>query len=72
MLPILAFDSNAAAWQAEQRARLRRAGKTPSYADSQIAAIAAVNDLVLVTRNTGDFKEFKGLPVTNWFKPWGK
>lgn len=67
-LPILAFDSDAAAWQAEQRARLRRAGKTPSYADSQIAAIAAVNDLLLVTRNTGDFADFNGLGVANWFK----
>jgi tRNA(fMet)-specific endonuclease VapC len=69
VLPVLAFDSDAATWQANQRARLRQVGKTPSYADSQIAAIAASNELVLVTRNIGDFHEFEGLRVENWFDP---
>ena len=67
VLPVIAFDGEAAAWQAEQRARLRRAGKPPNYADSQIAAIAAINDLVLVTRNTTDFCDFDGLRIDNWF-----
>jgi tRNA(fMet)-specific endonuclease VapC len=66
-LPILAFDASAAQWQAEQRARLRRAGKSPSYPDAQIAAIAAVNRLVLVTRNVEDFQGFQGLTLENWF-----
>lgn len=66
-LPIIGFDEAAAHWQAEQRARLRQTGRPPSYADSQIAAIAAVNDLVLVTRNLGDFERFQGLKVENWF-----
>ena len=68
-LPILGFDGPAAQWQAEQRARLRRSGQTPAYPDSQIAAIAAVNDRVLITRNLADFEVFQaaGLRVENWF-----
>ena len=69
VLPILPFDSDAATWQARQRARLRQAGKTPSYADSQIAAIAADNELVLITRNISDFQDFDGLRIENWFDP---
>jgi len=67
-LPILGFEERAAQWQAEQRSRLRQVGKPPSYPDSQIAAIAAVNDLVLVTRNIGDFVDFHGLRTENWFE----
>jgi tRNA(fMet)-specific endonuclease VapC len=67
VLPIIAFDESAAQWQAEQRARLRQIGKSSSYPDSQIAAIAAVNNLVLVTRNIDDFIDFEGLRTQNWF-----
>lgn len=66
-LPIIGFDERAAQWQAEQRARLRQMGRTASYPDAQIAAIAAVNDLVLVTRNVADFADFTGLRIENWF-----
>jgi tRNA(fMet)-specific endonuclease VapC len=68
-LPILGFDERAAQWQAEQRARLRHAGKPPCYPDSQITAVAAVNGLVLVTRNLDDFANFEGLRTESWFKP---
>ena len=72
-LPILGFDAPAAQWQAEQRARLRRSGQTPAYPDSQIAAIAAVNDRVLVTRNLVDFEVYQaaGLTLANWFDEGG-
>jgi tRNA(fMet)-specific endonuclease VapC len=66
-LPILAFDANAAQWQAKQRVRLRQIGRSPTYPDSQIAAIAAVNSLILVTRNIRDFAGFEGLQLQNWF-----
>lgn len=66
-LPILGFEERAAQWQAEQRARLRQMGRTAAYPDAQIAAIAAVNGLVLVTRNVSDFDDFTGLRVENWF-----
>ena len=39
----------------------------PVYADTQIAAIAAVNGLILVTRNAADFAQFDSLMVENWF-----
>ena len=68
-LPIISLDERAAYWQAEQRARLRQAGNPPSYPDSEIAAIAAVNDLILVTRNLEDFQDFQELRIENWFEP---
>lgn len=66
-IPILPYGTLAAEWFAKERARLSRIGKTPSYADGQIAAIAATNNLILVTRNTADFADFDGLKIENWF-----
>ena len=42
-------------------------GQTQPWIDSQIAAIAYVNDLMLVTRNVKDFQCFDGLQLVNWF-----
>ena len=67
-LPILPYDRAAAVWHAEERARLVSHGRTPAFVDGQIAAIALVNDLILVTRNTQDFVDFAGLTVENWFE----
>jgi tRNA(fMet)-specific endonuclease VapC len=64
--PVLTYDLAAAEWHAEERARLRKAGKPPPYVDGLIAAIAKVNRLVLVTANVKDFRAFKDLPVENW------
>jgi tRNA(fMet)-specific endonuclease VapC len=64
--PILDYGSAAAEWHATERARLESAGKTPPFVGGQIAAIASVNDLVLVTGNKADFRGFKGLRVQNW------
>lgn len=64
--PILNYDRAAAEWHALERARLSAAGKKPPFIDGQIAAIARVNELVLVTSNRADFAGFKGLRVTNW------
>ena len=64
--PILDYDRSAAEWHARERARLEAAGKTPPFIDGQIAAIASVNDLVLVTANKADFRGFKGLQVQSW------
>jgi tRNA(fMet)-specific endonuclease VapC len=66
-LVILPYDTPAAAWHARERARLARLGKLPPFIDGQIAAIAAVNELVLVTRNVRDFAAFTGLEVESWF-----
>jgi tRNA(fMet)-specific endonuclease VapC len=66
-LDILPFEQQAGEWLAVERARLMKEGFTPSFADAQIAAVAAVNGLVLVTRNTEDFIRFSGLQLENWF-----
>lgn len=65
--PILPYDPQAAQWHAAERARLVSLGKTPPFADGQIAAIAQVNNLILVTANTSDFSTFQELQVENWF-----
>jgi len=66
-LQILAYDRAAARWHALEHARLRATGQTRPFVDGQIAAIAAVRGLVLVSRNVGDFQIFAGLTVENWF-----
>ena len=65
---ILPYDDRAAEWHAGERARLSLKGLTPSFVDGQIAAIASVNDLILVTRNIDDFKPFLRLKIKNWHK----
>lgn len=65
-ITILPFDQSAAEWHAFERARLSRIGRTPPFEDGQIAAVAYVNDLTLVTANTRDFQNFQGLQVEDW------
>jgi tRNA(fMet)-specific endonuclease VapC len=67
LLTILPYDREAALWHALERARLVAQGRTPPFVDGQIAAIAMVNNLTLVTRNTDDFAGYDGLMVENWF-----
>lgn len=64
--PVLAYDETAAQWHGHERARLERLGQPAPHVDGQIAAIAAVNALVLVTGNVKDFARFKGVTVENW------
>lgn len=64
---VLSYDKAAAQYHAAERARLVAKGLTPAFADGQIAAIAATNNLILVTRNTKDFENFKHLSLENWF-----
>lgn len=65
-MPVLPYDQAAAAWHAAERARLVAQGKTPPYVDGQIAAIAKVNGLILVTGNVVDYADFDGLSVEDW------
>lgn len=66
-LPVLPYDERAADWHAVERARLGRLGRTRPYADGQIAAVAATNDLTLVTRNLTDFDGYRDLRVESWW-----
>ncbi len=68
-MPILPYDDKAAHWYAIERARLANIGQPTPFTDGQIAAVAAVNHLILVTNNTTDYAHFNGLAVENWFKP---
>lgn len=66
-LRILPYDAAAASWHAAERARLVGIGRTPAHLDGQIAAIAAVNGLILVTNNISDYADFQDLQLQNWF-----
>jgi len=63
---ILPYDEAAATWHAHERARLEALGQPAPYVDGQIAAIARVNGLAVVTTNAKDFTRFEGLQVENW------
>ncbi len=65
-MPILPYDDRAAEWHAKERARLSSKGITRPFVDGQIAAIAKVNGLILVTRNIHDFKHFTDIKLENW------
>lgn len=65
-IPILDYDLRAADWHALERARLVSVGRNPPFVDGQIAAIAHINELMLVTSNEADLRDFKGLKVRSW------
>lgn len=65
-MPIIPYDRAAAEWQAGERARLEKLGRSAPFADSQIAAVAKVNGLILVTANRSHFDPFEGLAVDDW------
>ncbi|MBA3029345.1 MAG: type II toxin-antitoxin system VapC family toxin [Desulfobacteraceae bacterium] len=65
---ILPYDDSAAEWHAAERVRLSSKGKTPPFVEGQIAAIARINNLILVTRNVEDYKTFSGLKTENWYR----
>lgn len=65
---ILPVNRAAAQRAARLRARARRAGRPGQTADALIAGTAAANDLVVATRDTGDFAPFD-VDVLN---PWDR
>ncbi|MDQ3036814.1 MAG: type II toxin-antitoxin system VapC family toxin [Myxococcota bacterium] len=65
-VPILPYDTAAAAWHARQRARLETRGRAPAFVDGQLAAIAHTRGLALVTRNVRGFARFDELTVERW------
>src|SRR4051812_15489551 len=67
VLVVLPYDAAAARWHGRERARLVGAGHTPPFVDGQLAAIAATQGLILVTRNVRDFAPFAGVEVESWF-----
>ena len=66
-LNILPYDKAAARWLATERHRLISIGSTPAKEDSEIAAIAITNKLILATRNSTDFEPINDVILENWF-----
>jgi tRNA(fMet)-specific endonuclease VapC len=64
--PVLPFDDGAAAWHGREMARRVRAGERVGMVDSQIAAIAVVGGLTLVTTNPRPYLGYPGLRVERW------
>lgn len=63
VMPVLAYDERAAEWHAQERARLESKGRSVSFRDSQIAAVAVVHGLTLVTANVSHFKPLSGIEI---------
>jgi tRNA(fMet)-specific endonuclease VapC len=68
---VIPHDTTTAAYYAEVIAKCNKAGQPRPICDSQIAATALANDLILVTRNTKDFEpiaKITPLKLENWFE----
>ena len=62
----LPFDDECAEIYGNIRADLANSGTLISSNDIQIAAIALVNNLILVTHNVREFKRVQGLKIEDW------
>ncbi|MCR4821974.1 MAG: PIN domain-containing protein [Treponema sp.] len=68
---ILPFDSHCAAVYSDLAEKLKNSGRPAPAFDLMIASTAIANGLILVTRNTKDFKniaEVSSLCLENWFE----
>ena len=66
--PVIPLDAFCAQWHGRERARLSAMGKAASLYDGLIASIAVVNELVLITHNTADFRVFAGIRMDDWHR----
>lgn len=64
--PVLPYDEAAAEKYGEIRANLSQRGLIIGPYDLQIAAIALVHDVTLVTHNTREFSRVAGLKLDDW------
>ncbi|MBE9113953.1 type II toxin-antitoxin system VapC family toxin [Nodosilinea sp. LEGE 07298] len=62
----LPFDDGAALAAGRIRASLASSGTPIGPYDLQIAAIAQINNLILVTHNTREFERVDGLQIEDW------
>ena len=68
-LGVLPFDEACAEQFGRLRGELKRRGVGTGPIDLQIAAVALVHDLTLVTNNTADFQNIPGLRLEDWLTP---
>jgi tRNA(fMet)-specific endonuclease VapC len=66
-LPLLAWTSEAADQYGQLKAQLKLAGAPIGELDTQIAAHALAEKLVLVTHNTKHFENVRGSRLEDWF-----
>jgi tRNA(fMet)-specific endonuclease VapC len=66
-LPLLVWSSEAADQYGLLKAHLKLAGAPIGELDTQIAAHALADKLVLVTHNTKHFENVQGLQLEDWF-----
>ncbi len=65
-VPLLSYSAEAAKWHAAQRVRSMKKGRTPTFVDGQVAAVAVEHDLTLVTSNVRDFRVYSDVKVVDW------
>jgi hypothetical protein len=65
-LEIVPLEFSSARKAAEISGRLAERGQLIDYRDVMIAAVAVVNDLTLVTRNSAHFRRVKELKLQTW------
>ncbi len=68
-LPILDFDMDAAIEFGRLWTVLRRRGRPIPIIDAQIAAIAIVHNLIILTSDVRHFAEVPGVLFENWLVP---
>jgi tRNA(fMet)-specific endonuclease VapC len=66
---VLPFDENCAEEFGRLRGEMKRLGVATSPLDLQIAAVAMVHDLTLVTNNISDFDKIPRLRLDDWLTP---
>ena len=66
---LLPFDATCAEEFGKLRGILKRQGIGISPVDLQIAAVAVVHGLTLITNNTSDFQKVPSLILDDWLKP---
>lgn len=68
-LTLLPFGEACARQFGELRGEMKRAGAAVGPIDLQIASVALVHNLTLVTNNTADFHRIPGLRLDDWLTP---
>lgn len=66
---VLPFDALCAEEFGKLRGILKQQGVAVSPLDLQVAAVALIHNLTVVTNNTKDFEHIPGLTLVDWLTP---
>lgn len=66
VFPSLSFDDEASEIYGKIRSRLEKSGQPIGPYDLQIASLAVLNNLTLVTHNVKEFSRIKELKIEDW------